>query len=61
MSRDHYLHLSNRYYFAEYRIAIWPTIRARGKYNANVQYGLIINTIENLLSSSPDEHDDPVW
>src|SRR6218665_1461944 len=29
---------SNRYYTAEYRIAINPTIRPRSKYEANIRY-----------------------
>src|SRR6218665_1130910 len=29
---------SNRYYSAEYRIAVHPTIRSRSEYEANIRY-----------------------
>ena len=29
---------SNRYYSAEYRIAVHPTIRPRSEYEANIRY-----------------------
>ena len=34
---------SNRYYSAEYRIAVHPTIRPRSEYEANIRYSPIYN------------------
>jgi len=31
---------SDRYYLAEYQIAIWPTIRPRSEYEMNIGYTL---------------------
>src|SRR6218665_3501596 len=36
---------SNRYYSAEYRIAVRPTIRPRSEYEANIRYSPTFNSL----------------
>src|SRR6218665_1715415 len=43
---------SNRYYSAEYRIAVHPTIRPRSVYEANIRYSPIINPYNFPLLST---------